>query len=276
MKIFLSLNFYRENFSRVFTIAEKNIKLQLRFKFSLISSFLIPIISIIMPIIILSKFLVTGNQFGPWNETNYYIFILISYNIGLLQRIISDFPTDFREEKYWKTLPALLIAPINKLHLLLGIFFSHLFLISIPFAIFFIIAYIYYPISFLTIIFVILIYLLIDFIFSGIGLFTAVFAISKENIWTVIQVVLLVVFWASCISYPFEIFPNFLQKIIQLNPFYYFFDVLRVSWIDNNILVTLSDYPFHFLLLIAAAFIVPIISIYVFNNVYKKFGIVGY
>ena len=276
IKKYFKLYFYKHHFSRVFTIAEKNLKLQLRFKLNLVFSIVKPFLTIFLSLVIFSKFLEVGTRFGRWDDANYYIFLFLAYNIELLRRIIEDFPGSFMNEKYWKTLPALMIAPINKLHLLLGIFFSHLIIIAIPFILIFILAYVVYQISIFTIIMIICLFLLIDIIFSGIGLFLGVFAISREGVWRLLSIGINIIFWFSCVTYPFEMFPNFIQNVILINPFYYIFDILRMTWLDDNILLTISTYPFHFVILIGTAIIIPLIAIYVFKVVYNKFGIVGY
>lgn len=275
-KRYFKRHFYKYHFSRIFTIAEKNLKLQIRFKFNLVFSIVKPFLTIFLSLIVLSKFFELGTRFGRWDDVNYFVFIFLAYNIELLRKIIDELPGSFIYEKYWKTLPALIIAPFNKLHLLLGIFVSHLCIISIPFILIFILTYFVYPISFLTIIFVICFFLLIDLIFSGIGLFLAVFTISREGLWRFLSILINFVFWFSCITYPFEIFPEFIQRVIELNPLYYVFDILRNTWLDNNIVLTISNYPFHFVILISTVIIIPIIAIYVFKVVYNKFGIVGY
>ena len=276
LKKIFSVDFYKYNISRIFTITEKNVKIKLRFKFKLISSMISPFLLIFLSMIVLWKFLEIGSRLGRWDDTNYYVFLFTAFNIELLQTVIKDFPTEIRNEKYWKTLPALMIAPFNRLHLLFGIFLSHLIIIALPFTIFFILTYFIYPISIFTIFFSILIYLLIDLIFSGIGLFLATFAISEENYWHFFSIGIQIVFYISCITYPFEMFPFFIQQIILLNPFYYIFDFLRIMWLDNNILLTLSNYSFHFIILIGIAIIIPLISIYIFKVIYNKFGIRGY
>ncbi len=276
IKAFFSVKSFEYHFSRIFTIAEKNIKLQLRYKVTLLSSLLMPVFTIVMPLIILSKFFMGGDVFGRWDETNYYVFVFMSYNIDLLRRIISDIPNGFGQEKFWKTLPALMIAPFSKFHLLLGIFITNWFLISIPFVIFFVLTYIMYPISFFTILAIIAIYLMIDLIFAGIGLILGIFIISEENIYSLLTAALSFIFWASCMSYPLDVFPGFLQEIFRLNPLYYLFDFIRAAWIDNNILVTISTLPFHFVILVATTILTPIVGILIFNRVYRKLGITGY
>jgi hypothetical protein len=274
-KVF-SRDFLQYHFSRIFAIAEKNVKIQLRFKFNLIYSIFSPFLPIFMSLIVLMRFFVSDVYLGRWNDSNYLVFLLTAFEIELLRRIIQDFPDDFRLEKYWKTLPALMIAPFNKVHLLFGVILSHLIIISIPFTVLFIITWFISPISFATIILIIVIYLLIDLIFSGAGLFLGVFAISKENYWRIFAIGIQILFYASCVIYPFEVFPQEIQRIIWWNPFYHVFEILRISWIEDNVAFTLMTFPRQFIILISTAIIVPLVGIYVFNIVYKRFGIVGY
>ncbi len=275
-RTYFSRQFIRRQALQIFALVEKNLRLSLRFKFSVIISFLLPIISIAMPLIILGKFFTLNTEFGPWNESNYMVFQFIAYQILLMKVLINEFPAQFLREKYWKTIPAIIIAPLNQYNLLLGIFFSHMILISIPFIIFFVLCWIVYPISFLTIISIIVLLFFIALIFSSIGLIIGAFAISNENIWKILSFGISMVFWLSCLTYPFEIFPNIIQQIINLNPLYYIFDILRTTWIENNILLSISYHPFNFLILFLTVLIFPIISVYIFKMIYKKFGIVGY
>lgn len=275
-KRIINRNIIKNRLSKILALIEKNVKLNLRFKFALIISFITPIISILMPLIIFGQFFEFNPQFGPWNISNYLIFPLIAYNINLLKGIIIEFPSQLRMEKFWKTLPALLIGPFNRYYLLFGIFFSHLIIISVPFIIFFVIGFIYYPISFFTVIAILGTYFLIALIFSGLGLIMGVFAISKENVWRFLSFIMNLIFWASCITYPFEFFPGLIQDFINLNPLYYIFDVIRLIWIENNFIITLTTHSLHFYILISLTIVIPLIGVYIFNKIYKKYGIVGY
>ena len=266
----------KKNLSQILALTEKNLKLETRFKFTLIVNYLSPIITILMPMIIMGQFLQFNNRIGTWDESNFLVYQFIAYNIFLVKSIIIDFPYQLRIEKFWKTLPALIIAPFNRLNLLLGVLLSFSIIISVPFLILFIVCYLYYPISFFTIISVFIIYFLITLICSGIGLILGIFAISNENIFRVFKLLINLVFWASCITYPFALFPSIFQAIINLNPLYYIFDIVRISWIQNNIIFTISSYPFHFVILILMSVIIPIIGVYIFDKIYNKYGIVGY
>lgn len=264
------------NLSQIIALTEKNLKLETRFKFTLVVNFISPIITILMPMIIMEQFLQFNNHLGTWDESNFLVYQFIAYNIYLVKSIIIDFPYQLRIEKFWKTLPALIIAPFNRLNLLLGVLLSFSIIISVPFLILFIVCYFYYPISFFTIIAIFIIYFLITLICSGIGLILGIYAISNENIFRFFKLLINLIFWASCITYPFELFPSIFQVIFNLNPLYYIFDILRISWIQNDIIFTISSFPIHFTILILTSIIIPVIGVYNFNKTYNKYGIVGY
>ena len=60
----------KNRLSKIFALIEKNVKLKLRLKFALIISFITPIISILMPLIIFGYFFAINEEFGPWNRDN--------------------------------------------------------------------------------------------------------------------------------------------------------------------------------------------------------------
>lgn len=266
----------KNSIMQIIAITRKNIKLKIRWKLALLFEFITPIFMILMPLIIMSKFFVYNESFGSWNQQNLILFQFIAYNINLLIDIIREFPAEFRSEKYWKTLPALIIAPFSRYNLLLGIYFAHILIIAIPFTFFFILCYIIYPINFWTIIFIIILFLLIAIIFSGMGLIIGIFAISVERYLNLIVFFVNLTFWASTLTYPFELFPILIQQIINLNPFYYMFELLRLSWIENDIIYTISTNALNFFVLILFAILLPSFGVYIFNFFYKKYGIVGY
>ncbi len=262
--------------SKTFAITEKNIQTRMRFKFKILLSYITPILTIIMSIIVLDKFFDYNVKFGPWTSKNYMVFVFIGYNILLMRGMINLIPQNLMTEKYWKTLPALITAPFNRFYLLFGYIFSEIIGILIPFTVFLIILLIYYPISFLTLIVIILIFLGISIIFSGIGLLLGVFAISNENLWSVLDFIARTILWFSCVMYPFYLYPNVIQNIIEINPIYYIIDIIRWTWIEDDILLTVYLHPVHILIFISSLIVFPIICVYTFNYIYKKLGISGY
>jgi len=266
----------KNNLIQIIALTELKIKLRLRFKFSLVLNYINPLITIIIPLIIMGAFFKFNEKFGPWTQVNYFIFMFMAYNIILLRGTVDQFLAQIYLEKYWKTLTALMIAPFNRINLLFGVFISQLIVISIPFTVFLILCYIVYPISVITVIIVLIIYFLIALIFSGIGILIGVFVITNENILVILRFLFNLMFWFSCIVYPFEVFPEVVQNLISLNPLYYIFDFLRVVWIENDFIYSINNHKMSFVLLILSAIFIPILSVIIFNEIYKKFGISGY
>ena len=217
-----------------------------------------------------------SENFGPWNETNFYIYQLVAYQLGAIVGIMNSYPGQLRQEKFWQTLPALIIGPFKRVYLLLGIFISHLMIISVPFIFFFVFSYIYLPISILTIFSMLFVYGCISLIFAGIGLIIGIGAISKENFVPIFKFGIGLLFAFSCFTLPFDFFPEYLQNFIALNPFYYIIDFARLVWIENNFIYSILTHPVHLFLLLSGAIFLPMFGLLVFNYIFKKYGIVGY
>ena len=116
----------------------------------------------------------------------------------------------------------------------------------------------------------------IGIVFSGVGLFLGVFAISNENYFYIFDFGANIIFWLSCITYPFQLFPKLVQNIINLNPIYYLIDIIRFTWIENNIIFSTIAHPIHVFIFVICLVIFPIICVSMFNIIYKKLGISGY
>ena len=172
----------KDNLSQILALTEKNVKLALRYKIGLVLGYINQIIAIFMPLIIMQNIFAFKPTLGLWTSGNFILYQFIAYNISHISGITGRFPGQFRAEKFWKTLPALIVGPFNRFNLLFGIFFSHMVMIAIPFSIFFIWGLVIEPISITTILFILLLYFLIALIFSGVGLILGIFAISNENI----------------------------------------------------------------------------------------------
>lgn len=272
----INLKTIKKNLIQIFALTEKDLKLTLRYKSTMLTLLITPFFPLLMALIIMNKFFKTNAKFGPWTAENYLVFLFIAYNIILLRRIISTLPNQLRTEKFWQTLVALMVAPFNRFNLLCGFFFSHLIVISIPFILFFIYCYIFYPIALLTVFFIIVMFLLLALIFSGVGLIFGICAINQENVWRYLQTLLSIFFFLSCITYPYELFPPLIQNLISLNPLYYLFDLIRLIWIEDNIIISITSHTLHIFVFIMCGILFPLIGIFIFNIIYKKYGIVGY
>jgi len=268
------------NIKQIKALVERNLYLEMRFKLFILTRYFAPFIQILMPLIIFNVIFTIREDylFGYWTGLNFILFLFIAFCVQFLRKIVLNFSHLFNQEKYWKTLQALMVAPINRYVLLFGFLIAEMILISIPFIIFFIIAYILFPINIFYLSLVILSFLSISILFGCLGLILGILIITKEGIYSVINLGLTLLFWLSCLSYPLQIFPEIVQPIILLNPIYYFIDIIRIFWlmgIDYNLAITFLT-PIHIIVVVGGTIILPIFSVYFFNTFYDKFGISGY
>jgi len=272
----LNINKIQRIIKKTLALAEKQIYMQFRFKYRTLLNYFAPAITILMPTIILGRFFQNNVNFGPWTSQNYIIFIFIGYNILLLRGMVNYIPAHLKQEQYWKTLPALIIAPFNRYYLLFGYFISEVSLLSLPFLAFLIILFVVYPISFVSLIMVILLFIGVAMVFAAIGLVLGVITVANENISSLLTFIIGFVFWASCITYPFQLFPDVIKDLILLNPIYYLINFIRLTWLENNIYYTIINHSGHFLIVISSIVIAPILAVIMFNLIYKKLGTSGY
>ncbi len=276
MEIKLNNNLIKRAYVKISAIVEKNIRMKLRFKFHLLMTYISLFISLLMPIIVFGKLFELRADIGPWTSNNYIVFIFLGYTILLLSKMIKEVPSQLRVEKYWKTLPAITISPFNRFYLLFGYHLTEFLLVLPPFFIFLFVAYIISPISIVTLFTIFLIFFAISLIFTGIGFIIGVFAISNENIWAILGFGITLIMWASCITYPYALFPDQVQAIINYNPIYYIIDLFRLFWVEDNILLTISLHSERVIILISSLIIFPLSGVLTFNYIYKKLGISGY
>ena len=270
----------RTNIKQIKAFVERNLYLEFRFKLSIFTRYFNPFIQILMPLIIFNVIFTIREdyQFGYWTGANFVLFLFIAFCVQFLRKIVLNFPYLFNREKYWKTLQALMVAPVNRYVLLFGFLIAEIILVSIPFIAFFIIAYILFPINIFYLILVILSFLSISVLFGCLGLILGILVITKEGIYSVFELGLTLLFWLSCLSYPLQIFPEIIRPIILLNPIYYFIDLIRIVWlmgIDFESAIAFLT-PIHLIVVIGGTIILPIFSVYLFNTFYDKFGISGY
>ncbi len=265
---------------QISAIIEKDLALNLRVKINFFTKLLNPMIQLLVLVFIFGIIfnIKEGFSMGYWNAANYILFLLIAYSLQFSKSILGKYDSLFTSEKYWKTLSAIMVAPINRFTLLTGVLISEFILTSIPFFILITIAYILFPIPLLFLFLTLLIFLSIYIIFAGMGLIVGVFQISNEKLIHISQLALRFIFLFSCTNYPKEIFPEIIQDIVVLNPFYYLFDLLRLTWylgINYDDAISYIT-PTHIIMLLVLTIISPVISIYFFDRVYKKYGITGY
>jgi ABC-type polysaccharide/polyol phosphate export permease len=268
------------NIIQILSISEKELKLHLRYGFNFALQFIKPLISIFIPYIILTKIfsLSEAFYFDYYTAYNFLLFLLIAFSINYMFGILKLYKDTFRREKIWQTLKGLIIAPFNRFNLIVGILLTELIIIIPTVAIFIIICYLLFPIPLINLLYFCLIFLAIIIIFMGIGVLIGVIDIVNEDISNLLLYATQFISWLSCVTYPLKIFPKILQFFIKLNPFYYIFDLLRLSWWAGIDPVEASRYITwqHYFILISMTIGIPIIGLYSFDRIYNRYGISGY
>jgi len=270
----------KRSLRQIIAIVEKEVFLALRVKATFFFRFLNPMIQLILFIFIFGIIfnIKSGYSIGYWNGSNFVLFLLLAYIVQFSKAINVKYRNSFVNEKYWKTLSAIMVAPVNRFTLLIGILVSQLILISVPLIFLFILALILYPISILFILLVFLIFISIFLTFAGIGLIIGVFGISYEELEPYANLILRFLFLFSCANYPKELFPPIIQSFIVINPFYYMFDLLRLTWyMGINYEEAISHITvIHIVMVLLLTILIPIIALVLFERIYKKYGITGY
>ena len=275
-KILLRLKDY---YYQIIPLVIKDIKLKSRYKTKLLFVLVVPFTTFLVPLLIFrTLFKAIGNEsFGIWTPENYIVFILTGIFIVTLVNLLSVYGKSLLREKYWKTLPGIFLSPVNVHNLLISKLISELLIFIIPLSVIFILCFIIVKASLLTILFVLIIYVLAALFMASIGLAIGSFRMSIEGGYRVFFLIVNVFLIFSCYKYPREFFPENLQFFIIWNPFYYYWDLIRsilILGFENIIFDT--NYSLHFIIIISLSTITPILSVMLFNYVYKKYGLVGY
>ncbi len=257
----------------------KELKLKMRYRFKFIFSIITPLLGFIIPFLIFRKlFQAIGNQsYGIWTPQNYIIFILTGVFVVLIFRFTEIYGKSLMEEKFWKTLQGMFLSPITIPTLLLGKLLSELIILVVPLGLIFLFCFIIAQSSFVSIIFVLLIFLSSCFLMASIGLAIGSFRLSVESSYAIFFTIFKFFLIFSCYKYPKEFFPENLQLFILFNPFFYYWDMIRCILIFGFDYVFLNPtFLVHFIVILISTIAAPILSIKFFEFIYRKYGIAGY
>jgi ABC-type polysaccharide/polyol phosphate export permease len=263
------------NSQQIFAIAKKELKLNLRFKYNyFLNELSKPLKIVVLFLIVYAGFFISGaNNVGGVTKENYVSFLLLGSLVSSVLLLGFDtFNQKFMQEKFWKTIQAVLIAPLNKIKLILGVGISELLIQGIIVSIFLIITIIVLPVSFVNLLIVLLILLLIFLGVLGFSLIYGAFSLSNENFLFLFRYFVLGWAFLSCFYYPVEILPSFIKPFVLINPVYHGLFIIRNLWINGFV----NNFLMHFIIVLAFAVVVPIIAVYLFNKIIKKLGIQGY
>jgi len=261
-----------------FTVAEKELKLEMRFKIRFFTSSMAePLIRIAPFLLIYLGFFAAGaKSFGSVTEINFVVFLVL----GMLTDVFfvhgySWLHTKFMQEKYWQTIEAILLAPISKISLLGGQALSIIVALVPSMAIFLLISYLIIPAYFVHIAVVLLCLVLVLPIALSIGLVYSGAALFNENFTPLFNYARVGIVFISCFYYPITIFDKVpmlaaLKPLVLFNPFYQAVFAIRQAWIFGIIEWGAIAYVAVF------AIATPLLAVFIFNSLWKRLDIQGY
>ena len=217
----------RKNVVQIYSLTIKDLKLKGRYKSEFFVENFLPFLTLFFPFIIFNTLFQLKSDFfegSYYSVENYILFLLLAYSVECSLFLLWYYRDLFYDEKTWKTLNSLMIAPISKFNLLIGFFISGVITRLFSIILTIIICYILFPISLITLIFVSIVMFCILITFAGLGFILGVFEIVNENVSASLSIGISFIALVSCLFYPIEIFPEQSQVIILLNPLYYYFD----------------------------------------------------
>lgn len=254
---------------------EKELRLELRFKFSFIfSAFLDPLVNTVWFGILYFGFFsmgakplwgVTKEGFIPFLVLGSLVNVFFSLGFGV-------FSYKLLYEKFWQTIEAFLVAPVSRFHLLMGLGLVELIRVSFALLLFLGLCFWLKPVSWEVVVLVPLILVGLLFGSLGLGMLRGVFTLTNENILPFFNIL----YWGwgflSCFYYPVEILPRFLQPLCLVNPIYHAVTLIRHLWFDYPIPSVLVSS----LWVLGFSLLMPAIGVYLFNYLWRRLGLQGY
>ncbi len=275
----------RKFLSDSLAIAEKELKLALRFKITfLTSSFVQPLVKIVPFALVYYGFFAFGGgtEIGVVSGSNFFIFLVL----GLIADMFFEmgygaFTMRFLNEKYWDTIEAVLMAPINKMSLISGVGLAELVSFAPAFILFIGTVLFIHIIPVNILVFVFCVLLLALLISLSLGLIASCAVLFNENFMPFFSYFRMAIVFLSCFYYPIDVlvfkaagYNVDLRLLALLNPFYQANFLIKEAWL--NPLFSLSDSIFPFAYLLFFALVMPLAAIFIFNKLWRILGIQGY
>jgi ABC-type polysaccharide/polyol phosphate export permease len=261
--------------TRTIAFARREFKLRTRYKWPYISiTIVIPILHA-LPLIILYAGLLAAVPEGIAGLTpeRYLTWVLLGSVIySTFSAAYQIFRGRFAEEKFWMTIQGTLIAPASKYYLLFGVIIEITIRGFVTSIVFFVLSYIAYPASLLNIFLVMVIFLIGLMIGTSLGLIWGTLYLINENLAPIFEYILYILVFLSCYSIPFELYPEFLQLPIYVNPLYQLINLSRVFWFGDFSVGLIGSFFYVLIFCIVCM----IVGVYFFTKYTRRFGVRGY
>jgi len=256
---------------QVFGVFAKEWKLMIRFRTAIIPKIVRPFMWVITPFLIYSVSFKAGyKDLGDLNEDNVLAFLAIGIVLyDIAAKMFEAF--DMKEEKYWKTLEGMLMAPMSRLTYFIGksLFVMSFFLVSdLPM----LVTVVYISGASLNLLFFLIFAIFATWlIWMGVGIVMSGISLFSEGIYTLFLLYgLWIVSIVSGVFFPPDILPDILVYIGKIIPLYHAISVARAPLIHASVQLSSVIY------LLSFSIVMPILGVYLFNEMYKRKGIVGY
>ena len=267
-------------------IAEKELKLNFRYKWAFfISNLLNPLLRA-GPFLLVyyGFFAIAGDSvsIGGVSSLSFVVFLLLGMLVDIfLHSGLTVFSDNFLREKFWQTIQGFLLAPTHKLSLVIGVGISQLVAIFPTMLFFLLITFIWQPVSPLVLVFCLLVLAGAFLIALGAGLLLGSAALFNENFVPIFGYLRVIWVFFSCFYYSIDVLKFSvwgvlidLRLLAELNPIYQAVAIIRATWVYG------FDYAFQlwpqFAYFAAFVIIVPLVSVFIFRKLFKRFDIEGY
>lgn len=267
---------FKYRFSIAWAYIIKEMKNLFRFKLSIFNFIFNPFLTMISFFLVYSAVFFVGdvNDLGYVQQSNYVVYLLTGF-LAYSCFTISWRKTSMQEEKIMLTLEGILLTPRSRLYIMVGKGAKALFEIFLVILIFVALMLFIQPavewhqllIGSAALMLVLIIFMSIDFVISSIGLaeegLAAILATYGPRAFLIV----------SCVYYPIETIPEYLRFLAYANPAYYGVNLFRDAFMPAELPFGVWG-PMLYLLILAV--LMPMLSVYVFEFILKKWGIKGY
>src|SRR3989344_1448636 len=253
------------NIKQILAVAEKETKLNFRFKFNYFVQNLFETIksAAVFILIYLGFFSFGAKSIGEVSPQNFVAFLLL----GVIASTICYkgyymFRDKFTNEKYWETISSLFISPLKKINLVIGVCLAELAHLLFLVIFFLVIVYLFYPTAIINVFAVFILFIIFFFMISSFGLIYGIISISLEQYSFLFILFYPILVFFSGFYYPIDVIPGILRIFSYINPVYYTVTLIRNIWLTG---IQISDITMYFIPIIAFTIIIPIIAILLFN-----------
>jgi ABC-2 type transport system permease protein len=254
-------------------VAEKDLAIQLRFKFDFLASIFLPaLINLgLFSTVYFGLLRSAVTSVSGLNIQNFISFtVLGALGATIFTQAYQSFQGRLVYEKYWQTVQILLASPLSSWAILLGVSISDAVRNLILISTFLVVSVATFPVDATVFVSVLFLYALIYVLVAGISMIRGSIYLVNENFDPILSYFMIGTAYVSCFYYPASFMPSFLQPLAYINPIYFVMDTIRALWFGYAI------NPLYLYVSIVAAGISTSVGTYAFRKIWRNLDITGY